>query len=126
MEEFIIEAVKMALKDIVEEPISQDDPLLYSLFSPKMADPEVKIEGGTVIINHLRMMKNFPKEVQEELVLKSYNLKKDDILEFIYNKEGYIEECKLKDKTKTFTFEIKLPSDSEELLNKEVEDESNI
>jgi bifunctional DNA-binding transcriptional regulator/antitoxin component of YhaV-PrlF toxin-antitoxin module len=125
MEEFIIEAVKMALKDIAGGFISQDDPLL-SLFSPKMADPEVKIEGDTVIVNHLRMMKNFPKKVQEELVLKSYNLKKDDILEFIYNKEGYIEGCKLKDKTKTFTFEIKLPNNSEELLNKEVEDESNI
>lgn len=61
----------------------------------KLEDVEVT-DGGdnTINVDLMRAFKNFPKEEQEKIYCEMTGLNKNDVSEFIYNKEGYIKAFK--------------------------------
>lgn len=64
---------------------------------PKLENVKVTDNGdGEFSIDLMRAFKNFPKEKQEEIYCEMTGLNKNDVSEFIYNKEGYIKGFKPK------------------------------
>lgn len=59
-------------------------------------------------VNLMRAFKNFPKEEQERIYLEATGLTREDIKEFIYNEENYIETVKLNNSIDTIKLEIKI------------------
>lgn len=64
---------------------------------PKLESVKVADEGnGQISVNLMRAFKNFSKSEQERIYCEMADISRDDVAEFIYNDEGYIEDCKLK------------------------------
>lgn len=64
------------------------------LYEAELEPVEIKINKNQVIINMAKCFKNYPKEIQEQLYCDMMNIDINDVEEFYYNKDGYIDGIK--------------------------------
>lgn len=80
---------------------------LSSEFNYPIADVDVgPKDPDSVNIKIMSAFKYFPKSEQEKIYCKLAGLNANDIKEFIYNKEGYIDGCVFKQPTERGTITI--------------------
>ena len=78
------------------------------LYEAELEPVEIETNKDQVIINVAKCFKNYPKKIQEKIYCDMANLNVNEVEEFNYNKDGYIEGIKLKQKLETIEFTVKV------------------